>query len=45
MSQSHGTQRGRCVYMEGVCDSPHQIGEKVIGAIYEEAPLNQVDAF
>ena len=29
----------------GVCDVPHRIGENVPGAIYEEAPLNQVDAF
>ena len=28
-----------------VCDVPHQIGEKVLGAIYVEAPLNQIDAF
>ena len=45
--QSHGIQRGRCVYMGegGVCDVPHQIGEKVPDAIYVEVPLNQVDAF
>ena len=30
---------------EGVCDVPHQIGEKVYNAIYVEVPLNQVDAF
>ena len=29
----------------GVCDVPHQIGEKVPDAIYVEVPLNQVDAF
>ena len=29
----------------GVCDVPHRIGENVPGAIYVEAPLNQVDAF
>ncbi|RVW24076.1 Transposon Ty3-G Gag-Pol polyprotein [Vitis vinifera] len=29
----------------GVCDVPHRIGEKVLGAIYVEVPLNQVDAF
>ena len=28
-----------------VCDVPHQIGEKVPGAIYVEVPLNQVYAF
>ena len=27
------------------CDVPHRIGEQVPGAIYVEAPLNQVDAF
>ena len=43
--QSHETQWGRCVYMRGVCDVPHQIGEKVSGVIYVEAFLNQVDAF
>ena len=30
---------------EGVCDVLHWIGEKVSGAIYVEASLNQVDAF
>ena len=30
---------------EGVCDVPHQIGEDGPGAMYVEAPLNQVDAF
>ena len=30
---------------EGLCDVPHRIGENVLGAIYVEAPLNQVDAF
>ena len=46
VSQSHGTQRPRCVYMGGgVCDVPHQIGEKVFDAIYVKALLNQVDAF
>ena len=47
-SQSHGTQHPRCVCMgggRGVCDVPHQIGEKVSDAIYVEALLNQVDAF
>ena len=29
----------------GKCDVPHRIGENVPGAIYVEAPLNQVDAF
>ena len=29
----------------GVCDVPHRIWENVPGAIYVEAPLNQVDAF
>ena len=29
----------------GICDVPHRIGEQVPGAIYVEAPLNQVDAF
>ena len=29
----------------GVCDIPHQIGENVLGAIYVEAPLHQVDVF
>ena len=29
----------------GVCDVPHQIGEKVPSAIYVDASLNQVDAF
>ena len=29
----------------GICDVPHRIGEEVPGAIYVEAPLNQVDAF
>ena len=29
----------------GVCDVPHQIGEKVSSAIYVDAFLNQVDAF
>ena len=29
----------------GICDIPHRIGEEVPGAIYVEAPLNQVDAF
>ena len=29
----------------GICDVPHRIGEQVLGAIYVEAPLNQVDAF
>ena len=29
----------------GICDVPHQIGEEVPGAIYVEAPFNQVDAF
>ena len=43
--QSHGTQRGRCVCMRGVCDVPHRIGENVPGTIYVETPLNQVDAF
>ena len=43
--QSHGTQRGRCVCMRGICDVPHRIREEVPGAIYVEAPLNQVDAF
>ena len=43
--QSHGTQRGRCVCIRGVCDVPHRIGENVPGTIYVETPLNQVDAF
>ncbi|RVW97010.1 hypothetical protein CK203_032349 [Vitis vinifera] len=35
-----------CLYGGGgVCDVPHRIGEKILGAIYVEAPLNQVDAF
>ena len=29
----------------GVCDVPHQIGEKVPDTIYIEAHFNQVDAF
>ena len=29
----------------GVCDVPQWIGEKVSGAIYVEASLNQVDVF
>ena len=29
----------------GVCDVPHRIEENVPGAIYVEAPLNQVNAF
>ena len=29
----------------GVCDAPHRIEENVPGAIYVEAPLNQVDVF
>ena len=29
----------------GVCDVPYRIGEKVLSAIYVEAPLNQVDTF
>ena len=29
----------------GVCDVPYRIRENVPGAIYVEAPLNQVDAF
>ena len=27
------------------CDVPHRIGENVPGAIYVDAPLNQVDTF
>ena len=29
----------------GVCNVPHRIGEKVLGAIYVEAPLNLVYTF
>ena len=29
----------------GVCDVPHQIGENVLGAIYVEAHLHQVNVF
>ena len=29
----------------GVCNVPHRIREKVPGAIYVKASLNQVDAF
>ena len=43
--QSHGTQRGHCVCMGGVCDVPHRIGEKVPDTIYIETHFNQVDAF
>ena len=30
---------------DDICDVPHRIGEEVPGAIYVEAPLNQVDTF
>ena len=29
----------------GICDVPHQIGDKVHDAIYVEALLNPIDAF
>ena len=29
----------------GVCDVPHRIGENVLGVIYVETPLHEVDAF
>ena len=35
----------RCSKLGSTCDVPHRIGENVPGAIYVEAPLNQVDAF
>ncbi|KAL6328012.1 hypothetical protein AAG906_033276 [Vitis piasezkii] len=43
-----GSIRGVCLFdpqSRGVCDVSHRIWEKVLGAIYVEAPLNQVDAF
>ena len=48
--QSHGTQRGCCFCMgkgegESVCDVPHQIGEKFLGAVYVEALFKQIDVF
>ena len=40
------TTRTLCLHGRGgVCDVPHRIGENVLGAIYVDAPLNQVDAF
>ena len=39
------TTRTLCLHGGGVCDVPHRIRENVPGAIYVEAPLNQVDAF
>ena len=49
-----GSVRGVCLFGHNddvvsvwgdICDVSHQIGENVSGAIYVEAPLNQVDAF
>ena len=40
--QTISTQLGAGRY---ICDVPHRIGKKVLGAIYVEAPLNEVDAF
>ena len=40
------TTRTLCLHGGGdVCDVSHRIGKNVPGAIYVEAPLNQVDAF
>ena len=36
---------GSGIGSDTICDVPHRIGEEVPGAIYVEAPLNQVDAF
>ena len=35
----------KCALQDDQCDVPHRIGENVPGAIYVEAPLNQLDAF
>ena len=40
-----GVCLAHCVCVRGDCDVPHQIGEKVSGAIYIWSLLNFIDEF